>query len=607
MNSKYLIHVLILLLIGGNAFCKTIKVPEDKPNLRAAIKKAKSGDVVLVSPGIYRGPDNKNLVIKKKGITVRSVEGPFNTIIDGEGTGRCFDVRPMKLGKEEVYDRITITGFTIRNFSVDSTEGGAAVRCQSYIWLQNCIITNNNAGTGGSIFLSGKESSILLYGNTIVENKGGGVYIDPTSIRPNEISLSIFWGNSPCELYSEKKEYISVCNIKGGGSYFQHAWTSPGCFEDDPLFADPENGNYRLTSCSPCIDASTHNDPRDGTLRDVGVYSLPYAPCNPADLLRLYAGIDLQTGDSITAEQHYAIGAIYYLGKGVPQNHYEAATWFQKAAKQGDLTAQMQLGFMYFDGEGVPQNYTEAADWFRKVAEQGSAEAQFYLGWMYSNEKGVLQSDSQAVYWYRKAAEQGFVDAQNNLGVMYAAGEGVLQSDTEAVNWFRKAAEQGHQKAQYSLGKAYADGRGVTQSDSDAALWYKKAADQGHAKAKNQLELIHAKTVSPANVNSFKVANKKYQPSNDIVGLIQANDGVYSSYFKISQRLATAEYLVTIPSTNYLFHCTIPSYVKMKGFASGTTFMAVVKAKGEHDYVTVQGSTNTVKKITVLYGEKVGY
>jgi len=311
--------------------------------------------------------------------------------------------------------------------------------------------------------------------------------------------------------------------------------------------------------------------------------------------------------ESKTAEEQYAIGDMYYLGKGVPQNQSEAATWFQKAANQSYLKAQIQLGYMYFEGKGVPQNYTEAADWFRKVAEQGSAQAQFNLGWMYRNGKGVPQSDSRAVYWYRSAADQGFAEAQHNLGILYASGEGVPQSDSEAANWYRKAADQGLEEAQYSLGKMYADGRGVRQSDFDAVSWYRKAADQGHSDAQRQLDLTLAKMVSPADVNSFRVANMKYQPSDDMVGLIQADDGVYSSYFEISQRLSPGVYLVRIPSSKYLFHCTIPSYVKMTGFVSGTTFRAVVEAKGEYDYCTVQGSINTVKKITVLYGEKVGH
>ena len=64
---------------------------------------------------------------------------------------------------------------------------------------------------------------------------------------------------------------------------------------------------------------------------------------------------------------------------------------FRKAADQGNASAQFALGAMYFGRKGVPQDYTEAVKWLRKAAEQGNAGAQNNLGLMYSNGKGVPQ------------------------------------------------------------------------------------------------------------------------------------------------------------------------------------------------------------------------
>ncbi|WP_244060850.1 tetratricopeptide repeat protein, partial [Aeromonas caviae] len=71
------------------------------------------------------------------------------------------------------------------------------------------------------------------------------------------------------------------------------------------------------------------------------------------------------------------------------------------AAEKGDIDSQATLGAMYWLGEGVPQDDKQAVAWFRKAAEQGNAEAQFNLGVMYSTGQGVPQDIQQVVTWLR--------------------------------------------------------------------------------------------------------------------------------------------------------------------------------------------------------------
>ena len=42
-------------------------------------------------------------------------------------------------------------------------------------------------------------------------------------------------------------------------------------------------------------------------------------------------------------------------------------------AEAGDASAQYNLGLMHAEGRGVPQDFAEAATWYRKAAEQGEA------------------------------------------------------------------------------------------------------------------------------------------------------------------------------------------------------------------------------------------
>jgi TPR repeat protein len=55
------------------------------------------------------------------------------------------------------------------------------------------------------------------------------------------------------------------------------------------------------------------------------------------------------------------LGRIYLYGyglDGVTENEAQAATWYRRAAEQGDAEAQNQLGLMYFLGWGVQENKT---------------------------------------------------------------------------------------------------------------------------------------------------------------------------------------------------------------------------------------------------------
>ena len=56
-----------------------------------------------------------------------------------------------------------------------------------------------------------------------------------------------------------------------------------------------------------------------------------------------------------------------------------AASWYGRAAQQGNASAQAALGLMYLSGQGADRDPTKAADWFASAAEQGNARAQYNL------------------------------------------------------------------------------------------------------------------------------------------------------------------------------------------------------------------------------------
>jgi uncharacterized protein len=112
------------------------------------------------------------------------------------------------------------------------------------------------------------------------------------------------------------------------------------------------------------------------------------------------------------AKSQFALGAMYYYGKGVSKDYVEAARWHLKSAEQGNADAQYSIASIYYSGKGLPKDYSEGARWCRRAAEQGDAPAQYALGIIYRRGHGVLQDYAEAVRWYRKSAEQGYPQVQ---------------------------------------------------------------------------------------------------------------------------------------------------------------------------------------------------
>lgn len=153
-------------------------------------------------------------------------------------------------------------------------------------------------------------------------------------------------------------------------------------------------------------------------------------------------------GDS---EAQKNLGWLYQNGKGVNQDHAEAARWYAAAANQGNAAAQSNLGIMYYYGTGVALNYSEAARLFTAASDQGNVTAQRSLGIMYSKGEGVYQSFTLATYLFQKASENGDSTAQRLLGIHYALGYGVVSNYVISRMWLEVALNNGNDSLNESI------------------------------------------------------------------------------------------------------------------------------------------------------------
>lgn len=133
---------------------------------------------------------------------------------------------------------------------------------------------------------------------------------------------------------------------------------------------------------------------------------------------------------------------MYEQGRGVEQDLHKAATWFHKAAEQGDVEAQYTIGFMYANGEGVARDYLKAMFWLSKAAEQGDVASQFKvaqlsLGNVYTPDNTVKQDFIEAYKWFKIAGMDGDANAKDGLEIAesYLTPSAVEEAQRRVDEW----------------------------------------------------------------------------------------------------------------------------------------------------------------------------
>jgi len=127
--------------------------------------------------------------------------------------------------------------------------------------IVNTVIAENSADleVGGGVLIRDADVQIVnstIYGNSAVTT--GGIHHAPSADSTLTVTNCILWGNSDAGGTGESSQLAStgelvvnhtaIMGLTGGLG-------GTGNIDADPLFADPDNGDYRLSAGSPCIDA----------------------------------------------------------------------------------------------------------------------------------------------------------------------------------------------------------------------------------------------------------------------------------------------------------------------------------------------------------------
>ena len=221
--------------------------------------------------------------------------------------------------------------------------------------------------------------------------------------------------------------------------------------------------------------------------------------------------------------------ANFYLGLlcddfySYPELDYEKAVAYYEAAGEENLHAQFALGVMYYDGKGVERDIAKAQEMFEAVISAGCADGYNGIGMMAYDDRDYETALKDFNKVVKESEEQVFIaDAMCSVAeVYYHRGTGlsynqrVMERYAKALEWYEKAAYLGNAEAMNNIGKIYETGLTVEKDYEKALEWYEKAADLGNAEAMFNIGAMERDDYEKA-MKWYKKAKERYEKAADL-------------------------------------------------------------------------------------------
>ena len=172
----------------------------------------------------------------------------------------------------------------------------------------------------------------------------------------------------------------------------------------------------------------------------------------------------------------YALGRVYFEGRGVTKDVERARGLFEAAARIGEPGAMNALGLIYLRGESVSVDLALSRRYFEEAAARSNVYAIANLGWLYLNGTDTAKDPSRALAYFKKASDLGNPGMPNEIGRLYLLGIGVAVDYSEARRWYSIGADRGDALAAMNFGDLMFQGRGGPKDEVRAAYYYARAA-----------------------------------------------------------------------------------------------------------------------------------
>jgi hypothetical protein len=268
---------------GGGLYIKS------KPPSGAAGSSTITNNVITGNTSDVHGGGGIYVYLESESGTAGNITLTDNIITANTSTGNNSvgaGIHVSNLALSGTGGNITITNNIIMGNSADYAYYGAGVTVFSgtgsgtagdVIIFNNVITGNTTNGAnarGGGIFARsmhgdlGTAGTVFLTNNTITANtatgdnaRAGGAYL--YGHKEVNVYNNIIWGNSANSDTDIQVDSATPTSNAYNNDYSGNVnWTSSGNnINADPLFVNPNNGDYHLQSTSPCIDTGTNSAP----------------------------------------------------------------------------------------------------------------------------------------------------------------------------------------------------------------------------------------------------------------------------------------------------------------------------------------------------------